>query len=78
MEIRRYAMVVAALLISAATAHAETYTVIQAGKKFDTKLTTIKLGDSTEFVNQDIISHNVYSKTKGPVRFRSDVRFIQG
>ena len=38
MEIRRYAMVVAALLIGAATAHAETVTVIQAGKNFDTKL----------------------------------------
>ena len=65
MEIRRYAMVVAALLISAATAHAETYTVIQAGKIFNTKLTTIKLGDSIEFVNQDKYSHNVYTRTKG-------------
>ena len=65
MEIRHYAVVVAALLIGAATAHAETYTVIQAGKNFDTKKITIKLGDSIEFVNQDKVSHNVYSRTKG-------------
>ena len=65
MEIGRYAVVVAALLIGAATAHAETYRVIQAGKKFDTKLIMIKSGDGIEFVNQDKISHNVYSRTKG-------------
>ena len=65
MDIRHYAVVVTALLIGAATARAETYTVIQAGKNFDTKQITIKAGDSIEFVNQDKYAHNVYTSTEG-------------
>ena len=65
MDIRHYTVVVAVLLIGAATAHAETYTVIQNGKNFDTKKITIKVGDEVAFVNKDKVSHNVYSKTKG-------------
>ena len=65
MNVRHYAVVVAVLLMNAGFAHAETYRVIQTGKNFNTKLIMIKSGDSIEFVNQDKISHNVYSRTKG-------------
>ena len=65
MKFRHFAAVVAALLIGAGTAHAETYRVIQTGKNFDTKLIMIKSGDSIEFVNQDKYAHNVYTSTEG-------------
>ena len=42
MTIRIYGAAVAALLIGTATVHAATYSVSQAGKKFDTKEITIK------------------------------------
>ncbi len=65
MTIRIYGAAVAALLIGTATVHAATYSVSQAGKKFDTKEITIKACDEVAFINQSKISHNVYSKTKG-------------
>ena len=65
MTIRIYGAAVAALLIVAATAHAATNTVSQSGKKFDKKEITIAVGDSVVFTNDDQVSHNVYSRTKG-------------
>ena len=65
MNMRPYGAAVAALLISAATAQAEIYTVMQSGKKFDQKSITVKVGDEITFVNRDRVAHNVYSRTKG-------------
>ncbi len=40
------------------------YQIIQENRKFSEKKLTIKAGDTITFVNNDKVSHNVYSKSK--------------
>lgn len=63
----RVSTVVAALALSfaASNAFAEDVTVTQEDKAFSTKNITIKVGDSITFVNNDSVTHNVYSRSKG-------------
>jgi len=58
------ASVMMVCLISAG-AVAEDVTVAQEDKAFAVKQVSIKAGDSVTFVNNDSVTHNVYSKSKG-------------
>lgn len=49
-------------LVATALAAASDHTVTEKGKKFSEKKLTIQAGDSITFVNDDNITHNVYSK----------------
>ncbi len=53
----------ASLLASAALA--EEVVISQKGKAFSEKKITLKVGDTISFVNDDDITHNVYSRSKG-------------
>ncbi len=50
------------LVVSAIALAATDHTVTEKGKKFSEKKLTIQAGDSITFVNDDNITHNVYSK----------------
>lgn len=52
-------------VLTASTAHAETFVVVQADKKFSERSLTIKVGDTIEFVNEDTHVHNIHSATSG-------------
>jgi len=56
-------IVVASLPWGAAVA--EDVTITQEDKAFSAKEVTIKAGDSITFVNNDSVTHNVYSRSKG-------------
>ena len=64
MGARTLVAVIATLLLASGTAYAETFTVTQQGKKFDTKDIDLAVGDTIEFVNDDEYTHNIYSKSK--------------
>ncbi len=49
----------------ASAVFAEEVAVSQKGKTFSEKKITLKVGDSISFVNDDDITHNVYSRSKG-------------
>ena len=51
------------IMLAASGAMAEEHTVSQAAKKFDQKKLTVKSGDTVAFVNNDDVSHNVYSRS---------------
>lgn len=51
--------------LTAAQASAADVTVTQENKAFSEKEMTIKAGDSVTFVNNDTVTHNVYSRSKG-------------
>jgi len=53
------------LLLGATGAWAQGATVTQKDKKFSETEVTIKAGQSVTFANQDLVTHNVYSKTPG-------------
>lgn len=46
-----------------ADAYAAEHTVSQADKKFEIKEISIAKGDTVNFVNNDKVAHNIYSKT---------------
>src|SRR5688572_19255439 len=46
-----------------ASAYAADHPVTQKGKEFSTKDITVKAGDSITFVNEDDVTHNLYSKS---------------
>lgn len=48
-----------------APAHAADHKIIQKDKAFSEKAMKIAPGDSITFVNNDTVTHNVYSSTKG-------------
>ena len=53
----------ASLLTSVAVA--EDVVITQKGKAFSEKKVSLKVGDTISFVNDDDITHNVYSRSKG-------------
>lgn len=52
-------------LAAAGPGRAEDFTVRKANRQFDPATLTIKAGDSVTFVNDDEMTHNVYSDTAG-------------
>lgn len=54
-----------ATLAFAGVASAEDLTVIQKDKSFDRPEISAKVGDTITFDNQDVITHNLYSKDAG-------------
>lgn len=53
----------ASLLVS--SAFADEVVISQKGKAFSEKKISLKVGDTISFVNDDEITHNVYSRSKG-------------
>jgi plastocyanin len=53
-----------AVLVHGSAAAAD-FTVIQKNKAFSVSQITIKVGDRITFVNNDTVSHNVFSSAKG-------------
>lgn len=53
------------LVAFAAGAIAAQTTITQKGKKFSEKSIEVAAGSAIEFVNDDDITHNVYSRSKG-------------
>jgi len=51
--------------LAASSAAAEGVIVSQKDKAFSEKEVTIKAGDSITFVNEDTVTHNTYSRSKG-------------
>jgi plastocyanin len=62
---RLHAFAIAAGLCLAGSALAADLTVTQKDKAFSTKDVQVKVGDRVVFVNEDTVTHNVYSLTKG-------------
>ena len=57
-------LVVTNLLVLAFPVLADDYRITQENRKFSEKKLTIKAGDTITFVNNDKVSHNIYSKSK--------------
>ena len=55
----------AATTFLAGTAASENVVITQQKKTFSAKEVTIKAGDSITFMNNDSVTHNVYSRSKG-------------
>ena len=58
-------MVAAVSLASVGIAAAADVTVIQKNQEFSVRQLTIDMADRVTFVNNDTVTHNVYSETKG-------------
>lgn len=54
-----------AAALTASGAAAEDVTITQENKTFSSKEVNIKSGDTITFVNNDSVTHNVYSRSKG-------------
>lgn len=63
----RYAAILLAIasILETSEAMAEDVIVTQDRKAFSEKEVTINAGDSITFVNNDSVTHNVYSRSKG-------------
>lgn len=65
---KRVTLIVAAVILVALAASAGTgadVKIVQKNKAFSTSAMTIKAGDTLTFVNDDQVTHNVYSVTPG-------------
>ena len=83
--IQRIALLVPAVVLgSILGATAADFTIIQKNRTFSTREITVKVGDRVIFANNDSVTHNVYSETKGlefeielqPPRRFDAVRFL--
>ena len=54
-----------ALLAAAGLAWAADHTVVQQNQQFSVRDLQVRVGDRVTFVNNDTVTHNVYSETKG-------------
>lgn len=64
--LRRMGILLAAVVLaSVGIAAAAEFTVIQRNRQFSIRELTIKVGDRVTFVNNDTVTHNLYSETKG-------------
>ena len=64
--LRRVAYALAAAVLASAGLAADSgFTVIQKNREFSVRELTVKVGDRVTFVNNDTVTHNVYSDTKG-------------
>ena len=61
----RASLLAAAVLASVGIAAASDVTVIQRSREFSLRQLTIDAGDRVTFINNDTVTHNVYSETKG-------------
>jgi plastocyanin len=52
------------LLLAASSAAAAEFKIIQKNMEFSLKETTIKVGDTLNFINADIGTHNIYSSSE--------------
>jgi plastocyanin len=59
------ALVLTAVLGIGQSAFAADITVVQKNKTFSTQQVQVKVGDRIVFMNEDSVTHNVYSLTKG-------------
>jgi len=57
--------VVGGASLLASVALAEEFEISQKGKAFSEKEVSLKVGDTISFANNDDITHNVYSRSKG-------------
>ena len=64
MRRRLTALALGAALIAVEGVAAD-FTVVQKARAFSLRQLTIKAGDQVTFTNEDGVSHNVYSETKG-------------
>jgi plastocyanin len=55
----------AAVLLAATWIHASAHTVSQKGKTFAPGTLTVKAGDTITFKNDDDVTHNAFSTSKG-------------
>jgi plastocyanin len=53
------------LLVAAGIALAADYTIVQQNQQFSVPELQVRVGDRLTFVNNDTVTHNVYSETKG-------------
>jgi len=58
-------LVLAGLAAGLAAADAADFTVVQKDRAFSVKQLAVRIGDPVTFVNQDSVTHNIYSETKG-------------
>ncbi|HEU5048493.1 MAG TPA: cupredoxin domain-containing protein [Rickettsiales bacterium] len=63
--VKRTVLTIAVLALSGSAAIAADQTVIQKDKSFQPAEITAKAGDTITFDNQDVITHNLYSKDAG-------------
>jgi plastocyanin len=64
--LRRIAFALTAAVLASISIAADTdFIVIQKNREFSVKELTVKVGDRVMFVNNDTVTHNVYSDTKG-------------
>ena len=59
------ALILTAVLGIGQSAFAADITVVQKNKTFSTQQVQVKIGDRIVFMNEDSVTHNVYSLTKG-------------
>ena len=69
-------LALAALLGLASAAAAADLRVVQRQKKFLVDRLDIRVGDTVRFVNDDEVSHNLYSATPGMHRFVWPIRYL--
>ena len=61
----RIACLIAVVALTAVGLRAEEHTIIQKDKTFNVVTLTVKAGDSVVFKNDDGITHNVFSNSRG-------------
>jgi plastocyanin len=64
-RLRKTGFVLVAALAAAGAVSAPEFTVVQKNLEFSVRHLAIKVGDRVTFVNNDAVTHNVYSDTKG-------------
>ncbi|MGQ0752335.1 MAG: cupredoxin domain-containing protein [Betaproteobacteria bacterium] len=64
-RLRIACFVAVAALATTVAFSAPDFTVVQKNQEFSVRHLTIKAGDRVTFVNNDAVTHNVYSDTKG-------------
>ena len=62
---RRITCVIGAVILTAATLQGDQHTIVQKDRTFSAATLTVKVGDSVVFKNDDNITHNVYSNSRG-------------
>ena len=65
LRLRSACLVAVAALTASGAVSAPEFTVLQKNQEFSVRHLTIKVGDRVTFINNDAVTHNVYSDTKG-------------
>lgn len=64
-RLRTACLVAVAALAATGAGSAPEFTVVQKNQEFSVRHLSIKVGDRVTFVNNDAVTHNVYSDTAG-------------